>query len=128
MKKCRALILLTVTAGLAGCAGAPSFNIDNDIWAGTAVCPGNPETNLSLTFSQEGETVEGVLELNATTRTLIGTLKGTTLDMSAEAKDPAVFGMFSQNQNAKTFSGTLQFPNRATTIDCTLTMSYQGEL
>lgn len=129
MKGFRALILLTVIAGLASCAGAPPFNIDKDIWSGTATCPENQTATVTLTFSNVGETVEAILQQgsNPTTRTLKGTLKGTALDISTETetKDPSVTGDF--DPEAKTFVGTLQFPNGATTIDCTLTMSYQGE-
>jgi hypothetical protein len=125
MKGLRSFLWLAVIVGLASCAGPPPFNIDNDIWGGVAVCPDNPEVSITLTFSQEGETIEGVLQLNATTRTLSGTLKGTALDISTATEDPSVVGTF--DRNARTFSGTLQFPNGATTVDCTLTMSYQSE-
>jgi hypothetical protein len=127
MKGYRALILFMVTVGLVSCVGPRPFNIDKDIWAGTATCPENQTATITLTFSNVGETVEAVLQQspNPSTRTLTGTLKGTTLDISTETKDPSVTGDF--NPEAKTFVGTLQFPNGATTIDCTLTMNYQGE-
>jgi hypothetical protein len=110
---------------LVGCSSPTPFNIDNDVWVGSAACPENPETSVTVTFSQNGENVQGVLEFSTTARILSGTLKGTTLDIATAKRDPGVVGDF--NRDAKTFSGSLQFLNGATPVVCSLTLSYQRE-
>ena len=126
----RYLVLLVSIMVLVGCSSAPSFNIDKDVWSGKATRSGNPETFVTVTFSQSEKSIEGTLALGTSANTLqpSGVLKGSLEDTALNISTPetALSGTFDRAN--KTFSGTLTFTDAVGKEEFSLTMSYQKEV
>jgi hypothetical protein len=124
------LVLLVSVMVLVGCSSVPSFNIDKDVWSGKATRSGNPETFVTVTFSQSGKSIEGTLGLGTSANTLqpSGVLKGSLEDTALNISTPetALSGTFDRAN--KTFSGTLTFTDAVGKEEFSLTMSYQKEV
>jgi outer membrane biogenesis lipoprotein LolB len=127
MKRNVSWILMSVVLFLAGCSSPPAFTVDKQVWTGEAT--GNQQLIVSISFTQTGETVEGLLKLTQQDKTLEqrlkGTLENTVLSLDSDPVGDSIRGVF--NEADKTFVGVLSLLIESEADDFVLRLRPQGQ-